>query len=61
MQDCDALNNLIERWGRWYAISFSRGIWHAERRDDGAAVHRLEPGALEREIRLNHLADAPAK
>lgn len=64
MRDRDALDDLIERWGRWYAISFHRGIWHAERRDDGSRVHRLEPEALDREIKLNHLADlvtVPAK
>lgn len=64
MQDCDALDDLIDRWGRWYAISFHRGIWHAERRDDGGQAHRLEPEALDREIERNYLADpviVPAK
>lgn len=51
-----ALERLAGQWGRWYVITYENGIFHAERRDDGAKNHNPDPDELHREIMQNYEA-----
>ena len=37
-------------------ISYANGLYHAERRDDGAQVHAPDPEQLNREIQADYAA-----
>jgi len=54
--DAAAVGELIRHWGDGYVISYANGLYHAERRDNGAQVHALDPGQLHREIQADHAA-----
>jgi hypothetical protein len=49
--DAAAVGKLIRHWGDGYVISYANGLYHAERRDNGAQVHA--PGGP------RHTAGAP--
>jgi hypothetical protein len=64
--DAAAIATLVWNWGEAYVISFANGLYHAERRDDGAQVHAPDPGQLDREIQADYSArpvprDLPAR
>jgi hypothetical protein len=48
--DTVAIGRLTRNWGDAYVISYANGLYHAERRDNGAQVHTPDPGQLDREI-----------
>jgi len=54
--DAAAAGNLVCCWGEAYIISFASGLYHAQRRDNGAQVHAPDPEQLDREIRADHAA-----
>lgn len=54
--DTAATGSLIRNWGEAYVISYANGLYHAERRDNGAQVHAPDPGQLEREIQADYAA-----
>jgi hypothetical protein len=54
--DAAAVESLIRNWGEGYVISYANGLYHAERRDNGAQVHAPDPEQLVREIQADHAA-----
>ena len=54
--DAAAVENLIRTWGEGYVISYANGLYHAERRDNGAQVHAPDPEQLGREIQADYAA-----
>jgi hypothetical protein len=54
--DTAAIGNLISNWGVAYIITFANGLYHAERRDNGAQVHASDPEQLGREIQADYAA-----
>lgn len=54
--DAVEIGKLIWHWGEGYVISYANGLYHAERRDDGAQVHAPDPEQLNREIQLDYAA-----
>ena len=54
--DTAAIGNLISNWGVAYIITLANGLYHAERRDNGAQVHAPDPEQLGREIQADHAA-----
>jgi len=54
--DAAAIGSLIWNWGEAYVISYANGLYHAERRDNGAQVHAPDPGQLDREIQADYAA-----
>lgn len=54
--DAAAIGSLIRNWADAYVISYANGLYHAERRDDGAQVHAPDPGQLGREIQADYAA-----
>lgn len=54
--DAAAVGKLIRHWGEGYVISYANGLYHAERRDNGAQVHAPDPEQLGREIQADSAA-----
>jgi hypothetical protein len=54
--DAAAIGHLIWNWGEGYVIRFANGLYHAERRDNGAQVHAPDPEQLDREIQADYAA-----
>ena len=54
--DAAAIGKLIWNWGEGYVISYANGLYHAERRDNGAQVHAPDPEQLGREIQVDYAA-----
>ena len=54
--DAAAIGKLIWNWGEAYVISYANGLYHAERRDNGAQVHAPDPEQLSREIQADNAA-----
>jgi hypothetical protein len=54
--DAAAIGKLICTWREGYVISYANGLYHAERRDNGAQVHAPDPGQLGREIQADYAA-----
>lgn len=54
--DAAAIGKLIWCWGEAYVISYANGLYHAERRDNGAQVHAPDPEQLDREIQADYAA-----
>ncbi len=54
--DAAAIGSLISNWGEAYVISYANGLYHAERRDNGAQVHAPDTGQLDREIQADYTA-----
>ena len=54
--DAAAIGHLIWSWGEAYVISYANGLYHAERRDNGAQVHAPDPEQLDREIQADYSA-----
>jgi hypothetical protein len=54
--DAAKVGKLIRQWGEAYVITYANGLYHAERRDDGAQVHAPDPEQLGREIQADHAA-----
>ena len=52
--DAAAIGSLIWNWGEAYVISYANGLYHAERRDNGAQVHAPDPEQLDREIQADY-------
>lgn len=52
--DTAAIGKLIWNWGERYVISYANGLYHAERRDNGAQVHAPDPEQLGREIQADY-------
>ena len=52
--DAAAIGNLVWNWGEAYVISYANGLYHAERRDNGAQVHAPDPEQLGREIQADY-------
>ena len=48
--DAAAIGSLVWNWGEAYVISYANGLYHAQRRDNGAQVHAPDPEQLDREI-----------
>lgn len=48
--DTEALADIVRLWGRWYVIRCISDVYHAERRDNGAAYSTPDLGRLAREI-----------
>jgi len=64
--DAAAIGSLIWNWGETYIITCANGLYHAERRDNGAKVHAPDPGQLDHEIQADYTArpvprDLPAQ
>jgi hypothetical protein len=55
-RDAAAIGKLIWHWGEGYVISYANGLYHAERRDNGAQVHAPDPEQLDREIQADYAA-----
>ena len=55
--DTAAIGKLIWNWGERYVISYANGLYHAERRDNGAQVHAPDPEQLGREIFERRFSD----
>ena len=55
-EDAAAIGKLIWNWGDGYVISYANGLYHAQRRDDGAQVHAPDPEQLDREIQADNAA-----
>ena len=54
--DTAGIGKLIWKWGERYVISYANGLYHAERRDNGAQVHAPDPEQLGREIQADYAA-----
>jgi hypothetical protein len=54
--DTAVIGKLIRNWGEGYVISYANGLYHAERRDNGAQVHAPDPEQLGREIQADYAA-----
>jgi hypothetical protein len=54
--DAAAIGKLIWNWDEGYVISYANGLYHAERRDNGAQVHAPDPEQLGREIQADYAA-----
>ena len=54
--DAAAIGKLIWKWGEGYVVSYANGLYHAERRDNGAQVHAPDPEQLGREIQADYAA-----
>jgi hypothetical protein len=55
-EDATAIGKLVWHWGEGYVISYANGLYHAERRDNGAKVHAPGPEQLDREIQADYAA-----
>ena len=54
--DASAIGSLVWNWGEAYVISYANGLYHAQRRDNGAQVHAPDPEQLDREIQADYSA-----
>ena len=54
--DAAAIGKLIRHWGEAYVITYANGLYHAERRDNGAQVHAPDPEQLGRDIQADYAA-----
>ena len=54
--DAAAIGNLIWNWGEAYIVTYANGLYHAERRDNGAQVHAPDPQQFGREIHADYVA-----
>ena len=54
--DAAAIGNLIWHWGEAYIVTYANGLYHAERRDNGAKVHASDPQQLGHEIHADYTA-----
>ena len=54
--DAAAIGSLVWNWGEAYVISYANGLYHAQRRDNGAQVHAPDPELLDREIQADYSA-----
>jgi len=54
--DAAAIGSLVWNWGKAYIITYANGLYHAERRDNGAQVHAPDPGQLDHEIQADYSA-----
>jgi hypothetical protein len=54
--DAAAIGSLVWKWGEAYVISYANGLYHAQRRDNGAQVHAPDPEQLDREIQADYSA-----
>jgi hypothetical protein len=54
--DAAAIGSLVWNWGEAYVISYANGLYHAQRRDNGAQVHAPDPEQLDREIQADYSA-----
>ena len=54
--DAAAIGKLIWTWGEAYIITYANGLYHAERRDNGARSTRRTPEQLDQEIQSDYTA-----